>query len=61
MKIVIVDNFNRDYISEQLYAEGVSEKEGQIMVEELNSKHGPASPYYYMLKPDNYKLYEWEP
>ena len=62
MKIVQVDNFNRDTVSDKLIAENVNEYFGKFLVEALNKKYvDDYSPEYYRLMPDDYKLYKWEP
>lgn len=62
MKIIQVDNFNRETISDFLVAENVSEYYGKIIIEFLNKKFsGDYELSYYRLIPDDYKLYEWKP
>jgi len=61
MKIICVDNFDRDYESDYLVCENVEEYYGKEIVEFLNNKHsGNESPYYYRLVEDEYKLYKFE-
>ena len=62
MKIVQVDNFDRDYIPDRLIAENVSKHFEEFLVKALNEKYSSEhSPEYYRLVPDDYKLKEWEP
>lgn len=62
MKIIRIDNFNRDSISDILVAENVSELYALIIVEFLNEKYsGEASSYFYIYRSDDYKLYTFEP
>ena len=61
MKIVQVDNFDRDYISDVLIAENVNEHFGEFLVGVLNDKYSSNNcPEYYRLVPDDYKLKERE-
>jgi hypothetical protein len=62
MKIIGVDNFNMDNVSDQLIAEHVNEFYGNAIIEFLNKKYvGDNSSIYFKLVEDNYKLYVWEP
>ena len=62
MKIIKVDNFARDHISDTLVAENVSEWWAKSIVELLNDKYsGDHSPDYFRAVPDDHKLYEFEP
>lgn len=59
MKIVGVDNFNRDNVSDFLVCENVDEYWAEIICEELNNKlSGETSREFFMVKEDDYKLYE---
>ena len=62
MKIVSVDNFSRDEVSDTLIAENVSEFYATVIAKFLNQKYGgDNSPNYFSVKPDDYKLYKSEP
>jgi len=62
MKIINVDNFDRDNYSDELVAENVPERYVDLLVTVLNDKYsGSTSTDYFMAKPDDYKLYIWEP
>lgn len=62
MKIICVDNFDRDDKCDKLVCENVSEYYGKYMTEFLNNKFsGDYAPDYYRLVEDDYKLYVWEP
>lgn len=62
MKIIQIDNFNRDTVSDNLIAENVSEFYAKAIVEFLNEKYsGETSPPFYIYRPDDYKLYTFEP
>lgn len=63
-KIVGIDNFARDTVSDYLVADNIKNKElADVMCEALNAKyckHESASTYY-VVKPNDYKLYRYEP
>lgn len=62
MKIVQVDNFDRDNISDVLIAENVNKNFGEFLTKALIDKYSSSnSPDYFRLVPDNYELYKWEP
>ena len=62
MKIVKIDNFDRDFISDELIAENVLKYYADEIVKMLNSQcSGSNSPDYFEVKPDDYKLYTFEP
>lgn len=62
MKIIKVDNFDRENHSDILVCENVNEFYGKAIVGFLNDKlSGPSIPDYYRLVSDDYKLYEFEP
>lgn len=58
MKIVCVDNFNRDYVSDKVIANNVSEYYGKEIVKFLNNKFGGKhSPYFFRMVEEEYELY----
>lgn len=61
MKIVGIDNYNRDTVSDCLHSCCLDEKEAKQRAKELNDKSGPHPSTYYVVKPDDYVLYTWEP
>ena len=62
MKIVRVDNFDRDTVCDKLVAENVNDVYGTCMVEALNAEFsGDSLPDYFRMVPDDYVLKEWEP
>ena len=62
MKIVCKDNFNRDHISERLIAENVPSKYAGCVKDALNREFGgDASPAFFDIEADNYKLYIFDP
>ena len=62
MKIIQIDNFGRDHVSDALVAEKVNDYYAKFIVKKLN-KHfsGVTSPLFYKAVPDDHKLYEFEP
>lgn len=62
MKIIIVDNYDREYISDRLVADNVLSSLGVGIVEYLNKKYsGEFSSDYFKLVDDDYKLFEFMP
>ena len=61
MKIIKIDNFDRDNISDELIAENVSGYYIEFIVEELNQKYsGSRSCDFFMGVPDDRVLYKFE-
>lgn len=61
MKIICVDNFNRDTHSDRLVCENIDKFYGEIVVKSLNDKlSGEYSGSYFRLVEDDYKLYKYE-
>lgn len=61
MKIIAIDNFGRDYVSDKLIAENVSELYAKEIAEYLNKTHGGEQAWYYFeAVPDDHKLYEFQ-
>lgn len=58
MKVICIDNFNRDHISDYLVCSNVSEHYGQMIVDMLNLNSGENSSDYYRVVEDDYKLYD---
>ena len=61
MKIIRVDNFDRDYIPDDLIAENVNEHSAKLIAKLLNEHAGANSQDYFKAVPDDHKLYEFEP
>ena len=61
MKIVRVDNYDREIYDDDLIVENVNEIYGEELVEFLNSKEPQHSDYYFRLVENDYKLYKFEP
>ena len=61
MKIVCVDNYDREFYDDILVCENIrNEKFGNIMVDALNSREGSNSEWFYKLVEDDYKLFKFE-
>lgn len=62
MKIICVDNFDRESVSDSLVCENVSEYYGKIilkcLIEKLSNMY--SSRFYRLIK-DDYKLHKFEP
>ncbi len=63
MKIVGVDNFNTETVSDLLVAENIQHKlMAECMCAALNKDYsGDNAPRFYEVKPDDYVLYRYEP
>lgn len=62
MKVIKVDNFDRDTVDDELVAEGLTEQEAKDMAEGLNQKFGgDYAPWYYKAVTDDKKLHVWNP
>ena len=62
MKIIRVDNFNRESRSDSIVCENINEYLGKIITGFLIEKFsGDNSSDFFRLVDDNYKLYKFEP
>lgn len=62
MKIVCVDNFDRETISDVLICENIAFGYGEDIVKFLNDRYsGNSSSDFYKLVSDDYKLFKFEP
>ena len=58
MKIICVDNFNRENMADELVCENVNEYYREHIVDFLNKKFGGDDSFnYYRLVEDDYKLW----
>lgn len=61
MKIIAVDNFDRETHDDVLVCENVNEFYSKVIVEFLNDKYsGEHASEYYKAVEDDYKLYKFE-
>jgi hypothetical protein len=62
MKIICVDNFDRENVSDQLVAENVPKHYAEFLVEKLNDKFsGSSSSSFFRVVPDDHILFVFEP
>jgi hypothetical protein len=62
MKLILIDNFGRDCISEQLVAENVSSYwANRIQAWADSHWNSSENPQYLTVRPDDYELYKFEP
>lgn len=62
MKIIVVDNFNRESVSDVLIAEKTPDYYADFITTALNKKYsGDNSPDFFKVVEDDYKLYVFEP
>ena len=63
MKVVGIDNFDREQIGDILICENLTEQRANFIVLALNVKYcrHEDSPTYYKAVPDNYKLRNYTP
>lgn len=60
VKIIRVDNFDREHVPDELIAENVDPKIATEITEFLNRKHsGIYSPDFYKVVPDDHKLHQY--
>jgi len=57
LKIIAVDNFDREYVADTLIAENVNEYMGKRIVDALNEKEHESSQDFFRLVPDDYVLW----
>lgn len=56
MKVVLVDNLNRDYYSDVLLADNLSKVDAEVSADIYNKKSGYNPDFYAMVKSDEYCL-----
>ncbi len=62
MKVIAVDNFNREYVSDFLIKENVTKEDGEKIVGDYyNNKISEYSSWFYKLVEDDYKLHVFNP
>lgn len=62
MKIICVDNFNRETVSDRLVADNIKNStEANLMIEALKGTCSVQGSHWYKLVQDDYKLYVFEP
>lgn len=58
MKVILVDNYDREHISDVLHAEGLSAEEAERIADEYNVS---AFAWFAKAVPDEYELYKFQP
>lgn len=58
MKIIIVDNYDRDYIADTVIAEKVHSTYAQKICDFLNNESDSHSQEFFKVVTDNYELYK---
>jgi hypothetical protein len=61
MKIIARDNRDRDYISDKLIAENLSQKDAETVLDALNKGASDSSDWFFEIVPDDHKLYKYSP
>lgn len=61
MKVIAVDNYNRENISDFLYLDGLSEDTAKEVANRLNAKAGQDAERFYKAVTEDYQLYKFEP
>ena len=61
MKIICVDNYDREDHDDDLIAENVGKYYAEYIVRLLNNTEDMDSPNYFKAVEDNYQLKKWEP
>jgi hypothetical protein len=65
MKIVLIDKYRQEGISDIIIAENVPETYAKEIADYLNNQHRPINPKfydscYYSVRPNNYVLYKFK-
>lgn len=60
-KVIGVDNFDRDSVSDELVEEHLSEADAKATAKRVNAGHGDMWPWFYKAVPQDHKLFTWEP
>ena len=60
MKVIISDNYGRDYVSDRLYRQNLTESEAREMAVDRN-REDIDGPEYYEAVEDDYELFEFKP
>ena len=61
MKIIVVDNFDRETRSDDLVAENLNAFYADHIVVFLNDKFGGDESIFFRIVEDDYQLYTWKP
>lgn len=61
MKVILTDNFDRDWKPDKLIAEGLTEEKAEQLASDKNARCSPHGDAWYVAVPDDYKLKTGEP
>ena len=61
MKIICIDNYDREIYDDIVIAENVHDGYGQMLVDELNNSSKRRDKDWFKLVDDDYKLFKFEP
>ena len=62
MQVIAIDNFGRDHVSDRVVATNLSATDAEEKASQMNHLHGgPEAARYYVVKPDDYAPYIWQP
>lgn len=56
-KVILVDNFNREYIEDKLLKDNLTDREADDMANDYNSKRTSNWDWFARAVPDDYKLW----
>ncbi len=60
-KVIAIDNYDRQHISDQLIADNMTETEANVKASAMNAKTSDDYWWYYKAVPQDYKLYTFDP
>lgn len=62
MQVIAIDNFGRDNVSDRVVSTDLSHAAAEEKARQMNTLYGgPTSARYYVVRPDDYVPYVWEP
>ncbi len=61
MKVIAIDNFGEESVSDRIIKESVTKEDGEKIVGDYNKKLHVNSPWFYVLVEDNYELHVFNP
>jgi hypothetical protein len=61
MKVIAIDNFNSESVSDILIAENLTLEQAVYIVNARNNGGGNYTSWYYRVVEDDYKLYVFQP
>lgn len=62
MQVIAIDNFGRETVSDRVISTGLDPAEAEAKARQLNELHGgPSAQRHYVVKPDDYQPYVFQP